>query len=222
MSAQVLRRDVASFNVAGLSLLDALIRLGQETRTPLGIEYIDREALEKPVTLSLVNITVQRALETLLSAQKGYVFTVRDGVVDISHSGVPAGSRNLFSHVIAEFSAPRCSVQVASNLLRMELIVDLAPSTRGFAGEFDPGNPNMLVGPLKLRAVTVRDVLNRIVATSGKCAWIAQVRPENLDAMPSYGLWTILDYDSAPSQYASVLKETIWGHPQGPVSNKKP
>jgi hypothetical protein len=41
----ILSKGVASFNVRGLCLVDALLTLGQEEQVPLGIEYISREAL---------------------------------------------------------------------------------------------------------------------------------------------------------------------------------
>ena len=44
-SPMILSKGVASFNVRGLCLVDALLTLGQEEQVPLGIEYISREAL---------------------------------------------------------------------------------------------------------------------------------------------------------------------------------
>jgi hypothetical protein len=48
----------------------------------------------------------------------------------------------------------------------------------------------------------VRQVLNRLVSSTKKGAWVVRVQPCSLDQLPSGGLWTIIEYETPPRQYA--------------------
>jgi hypothetical protein len=189
--------------VERLCLLDALLQLGQEEGVPLGIEYVDREALEKPLSVKLDETTVGEIVEGLLGQNKGYSWRVRDGVLTVSHESVVSGKENLLDHVLHEFSVPRCLVGDACNLLHMVLVQELHPQIQGFAGDYSPGDLQNLIGPFKLRNVPVWRVLNRLVSANKKAAWIVQVPPGHLDELPSYGLWTIVEYETPPRRYAN-------------------
>jgi hypothetical protein len=255
----ILSKGVASFNVRGLCLVDALLTLGQEEQVPLGIEYISREALagcgktlhgchpersegsrsayllenaqgqilrfalhrtvrgfaqndsfeeffrsllEKPISEDFHDTTVGGIVQALLDGRSGYTWRVRDGVLNVSHRSVAAGKANLFDRVLPEFVIRRCSVADASNVLYMSLNNHLHPEVTGYAGEYDPGDPQNLIGPLELRNAPVRQVLNRLVSSTKKGAWVVRVQPCSLDQLPSGGLWTIIEYETPPRQYA--------------------
>jgi len=207
----VLSKPVAWFEVDHICLLDALLQLGQEAGVPLGIEYVDRKALEKPITMKWTETTVGEIVEELLAEHQGYSWRVRDGVLTVSHESVASGEGNLLDDVLPEFSTPRCSVVEASHVLEMSLYRKIHPDVEGFAGDYSPGHLQNLIGPLKLRNVRVWKVLNRLVSGNKPAAWIVQVPPGHLDELPSYGLWTIVEYESPPRRYAAVLRSTIWG-----------
>ena len=84
----------------------------------------------------------------------------------------------------------------------MSLNNHLHPEVTGYAGEYDPGDPQNLIGPLELRNAPVRQVLNRLVSSTKKGAWVVRVQPCSLDQLPSGGLWTIIEYETPPRQYA--------------------
>jgi hypothetical protein len=205
-------REVASFNVRGLCLVDALLALGQQEQVPLGIEYVGRDALEKPITEDFHSTTVGKIVEVLLGGGKGYTWCVRDGVLNVSHKSVAAGKGNLFDRVLPEFVIRRCSVADASNVLYMSLNRQLHPEITGYLGEYNPGDMRNLVGPLELRNTPVRDILNRLVSSANRrAAWIVQVQPGCLDQLPSGGLWTIIEYQTPPRQYAAELLRRVFG-----------
>ncbi|HEY6273051.1 MAG TPA: hypothetical protein VIX19_13810 [Terriglobales bacterium] len=72
-------RLVPSFDVNGGGLVEALLRLGEQERVPMGIEYVDADALEKPVKISLRQVTVAQALDALLPQESGYSWRLQDG-----------------------------------------------------------------------------------------------------------------------------------------------
>lgn len=219
-SSPILSKGVASFSVRGLCLFDALLGLGEQEQVPLGIEYVSREALEKPITEDFHNTTVGVILEGLLGGGKGYTWRVRDGVLNVSHKSVATGKGNLLDRVLPEFVVRKCSVADASNVLYMSLNSQLHPEATGYAGDYNPGDPQDLIGPLELRNAPVRQILNRLVSANRKGTWVVRVQPGCLDQLPSGGLWTIIEYETPPRRYAEDLRHEIFGWGLPPASKK--
>ena len=217
----ILAKWVSSLKVQDLSLVDALLRLGQQERIPLGIEYVSREALEKPISEDFHNTTVGEIVQVLLGGGRGYTWRVRDGVLNVSHSSVATGKANLLNRVLPEFVMRRCSVADASNVLYMSLNSQLHPEVTGYAGDYNPGDMQNLVGPLELRNAPVRHILNLIVGAGDKrSAWAVRVQPGCLDQLPPDGLWTIIEYQTPPRRYAEDLRREIFGR-EPPASPKE-
>jgi hypothetical protein len=216
----ILSKPVASFKVDRVCLVDALLQLGQQEGVPLGIEYVSREALEKPISLQMNETTAGEVIRTLLAQDRGYTWQIHDGVLNIGHESVAKRKDNLLDHVLPEFSVTRCAISDANNLLRMDLDRELHPQIQGFAGHYSPGDPQNVVGPFKLRNPPVWKVLNLLVSANKKAAWIVQVPPGHLDTLPSYGLWTIVEYENPPRRYAEVLRNTIWGSTHNPTDRE--
>lgn len=219
-SPTILSKGVAAFNVRGLCLVDALLGLGEQEQVPMGIEYVTRDALEKPISEDFHNTTVGAIVQGLLGGDRGYTWRVRDGVLNISHKSVATGKGNLLDRVLPEFVVRKCSVADASNALYMSLNSQLHPEVTGYAGDYNPGDPQDLIGPLELRNAPVWRILNRLVGSATKKgAWIVRVQPGYLDQLPSGGLWTIIEYETPPRRYAEDLRHEIFGW--GPPSSSK-
>jgi len=216
----ILSKRVASFSVRGACLIDALLTLGQQERIPLGIEYVSREALEKPISKDFQNTTVGEIVQVLLGGGRGYTWRVRDGVLNVSHKSVATGKANLLNRVLPEFVMRRCSVADASNVLYMSLNSQLHPEVTGYAGDYNPGDMQNLVGPFELRNAPVWHILNLLVSTGKMSAWAVRVQPGCLDQLPPGGLWTIMEYQAPPRQYAEDLRREIFGR-EPPASPKK-
>jgi hypothetical protein len=183
--------------------------LGQQEQVPLGIEYVDRDALEKPISHDFRNATIGEIVRALLGGTGGYTWRVRDGVLNIAHQSTAAPG-NLLDRVLPDFEISKCSVGTASAALYFALYRDLHPEVTGYAGEFDPGNPDNVIGPLKLRNTPVRHVLNLLANGSKKRAWIVRVPPGHLDQLPPDGLWTIIEYENPPRHVAQWLLREIF------------
>jgi hypothetical protein len=57
-------------------------------------------------------------------------------------------------------------------MLWMTVEMNMDHAKKGFAGDYPRGDPNDRVGPMDVRDVTVRELLNRIVDASGRSSWI--------------------------------------------------
>lgn len=206
----ILSRRVPSFSVEGLCRVDALLVLGQQEQLPLGIEYVDRDALEQPLTRHFQEATLGEIIRAILGGRDGYSWQVRDGVLDVTHKLEASGKRNLFDYVIPEFAIGRCSLADASNLLYLELDRQLHPQTTGYAGDYNPGSCQEMIGPFELRNMSVRQILSRLVSASNRAAWIVRVQPGGLDYLPRGGLWTIIEYEDPPRHAAQWLLREIF------------
>lgn len=210
-SATELRRhQVASFDIQDLNMIDALLHLGQEQQVPIGIEYIDAAAFRRRITLHARNSTVGSLLDNITHGQ-GYGWSVQDGVVMVTHDGEPRGHKNLLDIRIPEFAIDKeITLQAASLKLLGALYWAVNPHSTGIVGDYPSGNPNFRVAPLRMRNVTVRQILNRIVSQRGNGAWVVQQPPWNMDKDPPYGLWRVFEYDgNEGAPYSRLLQ--VWG-----------
>ena len=202
-------RRVNSFRVERVSVIDALLQLGRQEQIPMGIEYIDLQALEEPISVTTGPSTVAEVLNAILSKASGYSWSVRDGVVAISHASIGRNHRNLLNWRLSHFSVTKMTLADASHLLEMTLAHELQPDVKGWVGSYSPGNSRKTVGPLDLHDVSVRKALNRLVAQAGSAAWIVQVPPGGLGQLPSYGLWRIVEYETTAGPYAPFLLQIL-------------
>src|SRR5260370_444239 len=200
-----LQSQVASFSVDHVSIVEAVLTLGQQQQVCFGIEYVDRHSLIDPITVAVKNVTIEAALLEILSHGTGYYFKEADGVILLANTDEPHGDQNLFDHVVPQFVCPRATVQEVSNSLWMRIRLDLDPTIKGFAGKFRTGDREDIIGPIQQRDSTVRQILNVIVEQSKGASWVAVVGSESLATIPGSGLWQILEYDRPISDYASAL-----------------
>lgn len=197
-------RIVESFILQKTTRLDALLRLGQQYRIPLGVEYVDREALTNRISVSINHETVASSLEKIVPRSRGYYWREEGGVLVISHRKVPHGAINLLNRRIESFESQPATAQELSNLLRMQLALSLNPNIGGFAGSFPTGSTLEKIGPLGARGKTVRELLNLIVSKAQGAAWITQVPVKQLSVVPPQGLWGIVSYEVPPKPLAEL------------------
>ena len=203
-------RPVSSFGIRDLNMIDALLQLGQEQQVPIGIEYIDAAAFRSRITLHARNSTVGSLLDTITHGQ-GYRWFIQDGVVMVTHHGELEGRKNLLNTRILEFAIDKeITLQAASLKLLGALYWALNPHSTGIMGDYPGGNPKFLVGPLRMKNATIRQILNRIVSQHRNGAWVVQQAPWNMDKDPSYGLWRVFEYDgNHGAKYSGLLQ--VWG-----------
>jgi hypothetical protein len=204
---QGLRSQVADFSVEHASIVEAVLTLGEQQHVCFGIEYVDRHSLIDPITVTVKNVTTERALSEILSHGKGYSFKEMDGVVLITNVDEPHGNGNLFDHIVPQFATPRATVQDVSNALWMQIRVDLDPKITGFAGHYPAGNTEDFIDAIHEDHRSVRQILNLIVGKSKGASWVAAVGPGALSDVSASRLWLIVEYDRPIAEYANRLTE---------------
>jgi hypothetical protein len=192
-----LSAKVDRFSVHKMSMVGALLLLGRQEKFPLGIEYIDQQAISKTLTLNIKGSTIAGALNAIVKTGKGYRWNIRNGVIDISNANMPADSGNLLYKQIPLFALPyRMPLEQANSILRISLATAIHPGL-GTAGDFPvPTAATAVVGPLVLHHASVRDILNSLVRGAQQAAWIVNVPVVQLSSLPASGLWIVVEYNT--------------------------
>jgi hypothetical protein len=217
-------RPVGPQDIAAVPLVDALLEIAQREHIPMGIEYIDEQALTANVSVHTKDTTVAGLLSLILPRSSGYVWSERYGVIDITHVGAPIGRANLLDHVIPTFDIPRSSLDEFSFELEMALKHDLNPEAGGFGGDYISIGPTVFVGPFHLREASVREILSRAVSQERPAAWVVTVPPEGLSQASSHSLWKMLPYTQPATRYSSLLLQALGqvGHAQDGDTQRHP
>jgi len=219
----LLRRHIKLFNVLQTTRIDALMKLGQENRLSLGIEYANPDHLRAPITVRLEDGDIEEALAAILGPLGGYSWRCENGVINIRHKGSPTARNNILDRLLTEFSIPESTQPVtiilASAYLRIGLQRHLYPTDPcrgarpcGTVGSLPVGRLDNRVRPFTSRRVTVRQVLNRLVSEHNNAAWIVLVPPRELARKPPEtlslnvnDLWQIYEYDLAATRWSDII-----------------
>lgn len=199
---QVATRTVQSFDVDGTNILDALLQLGRQMHIPLGIEYLNPADLQRRVTVHVKGGSVGKIVQAILGERTAYRWDTEGTVIHVVHPALASGEQNLLDHVLREFAIRGRTdlVTAATVTLPGQLEREISPPkpSPGVAGEMGSilgGRPEDQVGPLTMRSVTARQVLNRLVSEGNKAAWVVLVPPAQLSKLPARNAWFIIAYD---------------------------
>lgn len=203
-------RSVKSFTSSGKSALDTLLLFCQQERIPLGVEYVDQALLRTPVKVKVSGSTVTEVLDKILGPLEGYRWIIEDGVIVVTHMSLePPDNQNILRLKIPHFKTSESTLAEASNILWMTIDRQLNPGVRGWAGNYPPGNTLIKMGPFNLKNLSVRTILNHLVAEHGSAGWIVNVPPGNLGELTSWGLWRMIEYEELPRRYSAELEEVL-------------
>ena len=224
--AQIASKIVPAFDVEGLDILDALLQLGRQAETPLGIEYLNPADLDKPVTLHVKDTSVANIVQAVLARRTAYAWTVDGGVIHIGHPGLPSGERNVLDHVLSEFTTAgrtdlvtAATVMLPGQLRRQENPPRQPSGVTGMVGSIIGARPEDQVGPLTMHNVTVRQVLNRLVSEGNRGAWVVLVPPAQLGRLPAKAAWCVIAYDDPRrgwGRFVATLSGQDWQRKSGP------
>jgi hypothetical protein len=203
-------RPVSFFASSEASALDTLLLFCQQEKIPLGVEYVDHALLMTPVEVKVSNSTVRQVMDKVLASLQGYRWEIMGHAIVVTHVSLDrTDSPNLLRLTLPQFKASESTLAEASNLLRMTIDRLLNPSVRGWAGSYSPDKTLRKVGPFNLRNLSVRGVLNNLVAEHGSAAWIVNVPPGHLDKLTPWGLWRMIEYEDPPRRYSAELEQLI-------------
>ncbi|HEV2349766.1 MAG TPA: hypothetical protein VG028_07980 [Terriglobia bacterium] len=179
---------VAQFDAKGRPLIRAILDLANEYELPLGIEYIDREAVWQPLNLKLSNKSVCEILEALVAQLPQYKMRVSAGAVEIYSPKARADASNLLNTVVENFAVTDKSPRMASAAIYAAMMSEhhemccLAGSVLESVGE-----PKTTIN---LKNRKVYEILDALVAQNGESLWVPLVPPQRLSA-PDPKLWEV-------------------------------
>jgi hypothetical protein len=187
-----LHTRIERYESGGKPLIGALLDILYRYRLPAGIEYVDADAVRKPLNVSLRNSTVKDALLALVQQSAEYHLDFSSGLVEVYSPRARADRSSMFNIVIRNFHVKDADPGVAGFQLFGSLSTTLRPD-EGFGGSFGPVGDSRKV-TLHLHNTKVYEILNTIVAQHRESLWVVGVRPENLSVFQG-GLWKFFSLD---------------------------
>lgn len=171
-----LQAKVEEYTISEGSFLQALAKVAAEFEIPMGIEWIKAPAALKKVNLSWRHTNVYQIIKSLVEGQVGYDFTAKNGAVHIFPKDSRTDKRNFLNLRMEKFEVDNEFVGIASRRLRdrVRRIVSPPPPPRpgaGYAGSMATGWGDRRVS-FKLKKVTVRDVLDKLILSADLKVWI--------------------------------------------------
>jgi hypothetical protein len=205
-----LERPASDFDSKGVGLTETLLKFAHQQHLPIAIDYVDRASMDQPVDINLRNITVGRALDSMLSNGKGYSWRLRNGMVEITNRRASKRADRLLNTVIPVFEiAEGEAVNMASTMLRRSLQIALDPSLegKGYGGSIMGRSSTLKAATLHNR--TVREILSYIVLNSRAGGWVVAGPPECLGYTPYCGLWYMIEREPFDPSYKLLLQNIL-------------
>lgn len=201
-----LDRRVEHFDAAGRTLVANVLDLAYEYELPTGIEYVDQNAMTRPIDLELDNESLRGIIVAIVQRAPEYRVSFSDGLVDIYAPKAREDPSNLLNKIIKNFAVTDMDTHRADMELFCALSRELVPPAGCFSsiavGQW---------GPLKitvhLQNAKVYEIANAMVAQNGKAVWTVIAPRGNLSKIPVGGLWHIYPLE-APFKDAVLGKLT--------------
>ncbi len=162
--------------------------------------------MDQPVDISLRNITVGKALDSILRNGKGYRWRPGNGIIEITNRHASKRAEDQLNRVIPVFGISEGeTVKLTSAMLwwNLQIALDSNLKGKGLAGHIMGASST--VKPAALHNRTVREILSYIVLNSRAEGWIVAGPPECLGLTPYCGLWYFIEQEPFDTSYQVVL-----------------
>ncbi len=167
------------------SVIEQLTEVAQHYKIPMGIEWIhqsdERNISSRPLKAQR---TVREMINLILQQAPNYKVKAADGALHIAHNSFAEDSNNFLNIRIPDYQAQEDNLFGAEALLRFMIRRTLHPEQykNGFNGGYGYGVPredNFDVRNISFSGhnLTVRDILNKIVAINGNALWLVELTP---------------------------------------------
>jgi len=179
-----LQARVANYSLVADNFLDALLRVASEYKIPMGIEWVRTPPAMRSVKLTWEVATVEEIIRGVVRSCPGHEMKAEDGVLRIFAPRLIPARQNFLKLRVHEFEVNDEVVEIAERRL-----VDIVNSTvsppkpqakgkmgggMGHSQGVEVGDPHFT---LKLRDVTVEDVLDALVLASDRGVWTVTFAP---------------------------------------------
>jgi hypothetical protein len=181
---------IERFETGGRPLATCLIDLAYQHELPIGIEFLDRQALTHPIDLRFQNETVRGIIVAMVHQIPDYRVTFSEGLVDIFKLSERQNPSNLLNRVIKDFSVAEEDTTLANLEITCALARNVNP-TAACISSVAKGQLGDQKITLHMQNARIYEIVNRIVARNGKAAWAVTVPPSKLIGFESSDLWHI-------------------------------
>ncbi len=194
---------IPRFDNTGRPLVESILELAYEYHLPMGLEYVNRDAVRRPLDLKLRDSSVRDIIASLVTQVPGYQVSFSNGIVQIYSPKARADPSNLLNAVIDNFEVKDRDAQATSVDVFTALAVKLNPRTN-VVSSTAVGSLGSSKLTLQLQKKKVREILDTIVATNGAAIWVVRVPPERLSKFEGT-FWYIYSLD--PFYKAVILHD---------------
>jgi hypothetical protein len=185
-----LDKQVSRFATDGRTAVESILDLAYQYELPIGIEYLDKAAMTRPIDLQFQNESIRKILIAIVQQLPEYQITFSDGLVDLFVPRERQDLSNLLNTVIKQFNINETDTSMANYELACALTHEIDPSTI-CAGSIAKGQLGKQKITLHLQNVKVFQIINAIVAQNGKAAWTVIASRSSLIGRDASDLWHI-------------------------------
>lgn len=172
-----LSRVAVTYDVSENSFPTALVKVAQDFRLPMGIEWVKLPRDPQKVRLAWKKATVREILQSIVRTRPGYELKVDGGIVHVLYPGAQSDKKNFLNIPVRNFQSEDQYVAFLNERLRDIVRKTVFPPVP-HAGRSLPSVREIVVSGGEHKATftvqngTVRDVLDKMIfATDGKI-WI--------------------------------------------------
>jgi hypothetical protein len=179
-----LHTRVTNYQLDANNFVDALLQVAGDHKVPMGIEWVRTPVTMHNVRMSWKSASVKDVIEAIVKTQPGYTMTTEAGVVHVYALGLVPDRENFLKLRVTEFEVRDEVVEVAERRLVSLVNATVSPPkpmarVTGGGGignslAVEVGDPNLA---LKMKDVTVEDVLDALALASPKKVWIVTFAP---------------------------------------------
>lgn len=205
-----LSKHIDSYNLNECNFVEALVRISNDFKIPMGIEWVNSPAGRASVSISRKGATVQEVLESVTKTIPGYQVRIMHGMVHVANSELVSDQQNFLKLKIDSFSAHGEILEGASFKLRTLI----APRQYGKLSVVGPGDSRVNV---EMKNATVEEVLDALALASMGKIWVVTFADDpTLTKMAPVGmrrtmsLWTDQPISDPEQPVWSFLR---WGDP---------
>lgn len=197
-------RPIAQFQVHDQNMINALLKLGQQEKIGIGIDYIDAAAFERKISITVRDSTLASVLDQITRVV-GYRWSLQGRVINVTHTGVMRGRGNVLNTRIRHFEVGPMPLEQAACQLAFAFKFALNSKVQGLAGDCPFGGLDQKIDGLELNDSTIREILNALVSQHGNGAWVVQQPSWTMNKDLGFGVWKLLTYEKADTKYSRSL-----------------
>lgn len=173
-----LAKTVEAFDSESTTTEEQLVEFARRFQIPMGIELLYSASKKGVPPIRARNSTLQNVLRQIVHQQSGHDYRLSDGVVHVFPMSLTDDSLNFLNLRIPKYKIERESLNGAAYKLRISIKLVIHPESNIGGGYGGVGlNDDFHVPQITLSGnnLTVRQILNQIVALQGNASWVVRL-----------------------------------------------